>query len=92
MSTKIERFTKSEMRFPVDMKKAPYRGILPEVAEELGVTRQAVRDAYVAQDNLRIIAIVNERIEQRRREWEAQQRAAYRVALLTKVAGGGNAN
>ncbi len=69
------------MKIPnVDMRRAPYRGIYTELAEELGVSREAIRAAVTVHKNPRIIHLVAERVEQRKQEQRQAERRLRNAA------------
>lgn len=51
----------------VDMRRNPYRGIYSEIAEECGLTRQAVRQAIEIYQNPKLCERFAELVEERRR-------------------------
>lgn len=56
------------------LSKAPYRGILTEIAREEDVTPNAVWNAVYIHNNLRIIGIVVQKMKERKSIAKRQQR------------------
>ena len=57
---------KKNIKITEKLSKAPYRGIMTEVAREHGVTPQAIKQAIDIHNNLRIIEIVSQKMSERR--------------------------
>jgi len=66
------------------MNRYPFRGIYSEIAQELGVSRQAVQQA-ARKGNPKILSRITEKVEERR----ALLKRKARVAGCTRGASGG---
>lgn len=60
--------------FGIDMQKPPYRGTYATVGRQLGVSREAIRQAVDIYRNPRIIELVAAEIEKRKQRQEAAER------------------
>lgn len=55
-----------ESKKKINFLKAPYKGVFSEVARELMITPQAVRQAVIKHKNARMILLVNQKIAERK--------------------------
>jgi hypothetical protein len=68
----------------INFRRAPYRGLISEIAREEGVTQGAISQA-LRMKNPKVMQIVADRARQRREAYEEEVRR-YEEAMTVKVA------